>query len=138
MEFKDWLDLNEIFDTPVLWRWMIQDPTRFRAIFGIKEKEYIVSFYDPDKKNSWYLSFKQEYHPTGFGITHTGDAGQVMATVLAIIKDFENRIKPDHIEFEGYGKSRNDLYQKMLKKYLPPQYTKTQFGSKFNIRRVGA
>ncbi len=141
MEFKDWLNLNEIFDTPVPYQWIEEKQYQFEAEFQIKDKKYTVTFYnvaDENIKNRWEIFFEQIKPNHSMGKTRTGDAGQVFATVLAIIKDFENKVKPNGLSFEGSGKSRNDLYQKMLKKYLPPQYTKTQLGSLFSLRRAGA
>ncbi len=136
MEFKDWLNLNEILDSPMPYKWIRQNKFNFEAKFKIKEKEYSVTLYANSDPTNWDLYFKQTVPNFTHGKTGTGDAGQVFATVLAVVRDFENKANPNGINFQGSAGSRNDLYQKLLQKYLPAKYTKTKEGDLFHIRRI--
>ncbi len=135
MNFKDWLDLNEIFDSPVPWKWTKQSKNEFEASFEINNKKFSVGlgtdFFNDSSNNEWYLSFSQDYPTFSTGITNSGDAGQVLSTVMSIVRDFENKVKPQRIFFTSEGRSRRNLYQKMLQRYLPSNYTKTVSGTRY-------
>jgi len=63
----------------------------------------------------WAWQFYVDNHK--YGITGTGDAGQVFATVIAMFVEFNKRIRPAVVALESKEPSRTKLYERMAKRY---------------------
>ena len=94
----------------------------FETDAGIKYTFDAVLNDEEDGKNSWDIAFylkdyknKINLNTQYYFLSGTGDAMRVMATILVIIKDFIKQIKPQYITFDAKEKSRQKLYDRMIK-----------------------
>lgn len=65
----------------------------------------------------WAWQFYVDNHK--YGVTGTGDAGKVFATVFRMFEEFNKHIKPAVVMLESKESSRTKLYERMVKKYAP-------------------
>ena len=101
----------------------------------------------------WTLAFSlvtQKIHPSlrvaypvwRSGITKTGHAFTVFATILAIMKDFVSARHPKEIQFTADEPSRQKLYSRLgrMARSLDPAYSYDSSGepSRFRVYRTGS
>lgn len=119
-----------------VYRFIPDDKTEVDVIFRKDE---------PSKQDTWNVAFERNQRQD---MTGEGDAMKILATVVAVIKDFaktENpevmefsAVKPDWFEIELGDKpntisSREKVYKRMVQRYAP------QMGYKYVVaRRKGA
>lgn len=126
--------IQELFTQPFKWIWVDQESQYYTALFSTGKFQYEVNFelYD-EAMNTWNLEFnidpesiRDRIVPGGaFGITKTGDAAQVFATVIKIIKNFK-KINPDStLRFTAEEPSRQKLYLSLVKKLSSGRYDVT-------------
>ena len=84
----------------------------YRVSFDM-EHEDLGEGYDEEL---WAWQFYVDNHK--YGITGTGDAGQVFATVIAMFEEFNKRIQPAVVAFESKEPSRTKLYERMVARYI--------------------
>jgi hypothetical protein len=130
--FNQYMLMSEGFDKPYRYSFSNAPTSRYEVAAdfttdaGIK---YEVMFETSEYSDgAWDLAFemvdakKHSKNPTeggwftGLGITRTGDAFRVFATVIAIFKDFLEKYEPNKVYFSATEKSRKDLYAAMIKR----------------------
>jgi hypothetical protein len=119
--------LTESFDHPLPYHWQGRNRLVQQANFAVEDKHYRVMFWkvdDPRIKNAWSVEFslaareRWQVHQTG-----TGNAHQVFATVLAVIREFVTRVNPQQIRFSATHENRKNLYLRLANRM--PGYTVT-------------
>ena len=96
----------------------------------IKKKTDVSLNYHDGYFNYFDIQFyidAEENKRDNIGISGTGDAMRVLATVLVIMKDFLKREEPQIIVFTADEKSRRKLYDRMIK----------VLSSKFKYKLIG-
>lgn len=63
----------------------------------------------------WHVQFYADNHK--YGITGTGDAQAIFATVIAMMSEFTRKIQPAVMMFEAKEVSRSKLYERLIKRY---------------------
>ena len=101
--------------------------------FTIEDHKYQVYFEcqdDSTEKSRWDFSFalthtiqtkNGPYNKREFGDSGTGNAFIVYATVVAVLREFINKVKPGIIDFEGHkadsgSGNKAGLYDRMMRK----------------------
>ena len=110
------------------------------ASFKINDKEYTVNF-DRDVAKTWGLAFSlmTKKHGIRYATTGTGNANIVFSTILATIKAFIEREKPEEIFFDNLERSRGRtaIYTRFIKnidKYIPGYYGEV-YNSQFVLKK---
>lgn len=116
--------LQELFDkAAVAWHWTDKTDEAALARFKVDkiEYEFVASVEDEEQDKYWNIEFRAVEGPNKFGLTGTGNSQKVMATVVAIMKDFIKLYddKITTITFSAKEDSRRALYGKMIKKLIP-------------------
>lgn len=116
--------LNELFDSPAKWKWNSKTSNSMGATFQIGKQRYQVGFdkwstdyFSSSKKHQdvWEIAFLLDQGSVEFGNTGTGNEFVVFATVIAIIKEWIKKVKPELFIFEGdKGLGKEKLYKKMV------------------------
>ncbi len=133
------MKITELFQQSYQWKWMTKTATIKSAVFSIPDTElsYIVNFkkiknikkllpkgYDVttlEKRQVWECDFEIKSNSgeklASFGITGTGNAAQVLATIIDIIKDLNAQIPTGLIlYFTAFDESRIKLYTKIAQR----------------------
>ena len=111
------MKLIEIFDKPEPIKWGKNGKT-ITGAFTVGEEVYDIYFSPFGKGNEWVIEFVQKVAGKKrgkLGLTGTGKEFQVFSTVISGIRDWIKKKKPQSIEFEGSGESRNKLYKRLVK-----------------------
>lgn len=145
--------LLESFDQPVAWQWTGKTPYRMEAAFTVDDPAgpiaYDVSFerteMSPTMSNTWHVEFgykdDSEWTPEGptddpHRLGGTGHQMQVLATVVAIAKEFLRTIRPQRLTFFGKQDSpgRQKVYQRLLQRAVQqfPDYASRTFSPTLN------
>lgn len=143
MRFKELLEtpvelLSELFNNPTAtFEWLVLDSDQAIALFevaGIKY-EWMAELDGPE---NWVIQFKLLDGTTfgNVGLSKTGNAAEVLSTVVAITKEFIQRYKKRivRLEFSAKEVSRQDLYMKMVSRLLPEwQVQRSESGMTFVV-----
>ena len=119
--------IQELFTQPYDWNWFSQSNEEAIAHFSTGKVDYSVNFtrnfYPDSEQTEWFVEFAAST-PQGrsYSITKTGDAAQVFATVLDIIKQFKKSHPKQFLLFSAEEPSRQKLYLSLIKK-LSSSYT---------------
>lgn len=121
--------LSEVFDRPYPFSLSRSGARkrnyRFKTDAGL---EYVVSI-ELEDEAYWQVDFKQLGGPSGskVGITGSGDAIRVFATVIEIIRDWVGRENPSLFYFSSVSNepSRTRLYNTMINSLSLPGYRKS-------------
>ena len=113
------MQLTEIFDKPAPIKWGTEGKT-ITGEFIVDEEKYGIYFSPAkdDGKIIWIIEFGQKIagkKRMKTGLTGAGKEFQVFSTVISAIRDWIKKKKPQSIEFEGSGESRNKLYKRLVK-----------------------
>lgn len=130
--------IQELFTQPFKWSWVDQEAQYYTARFSTGKFRYEVNFelYN-EAMNVWNIEFNidpvavavKNIPGRQFGITKTGDAAQVFATVIEIIRSFR-KISPNAIlRFSADEPSRKKLYLSLVKKLSSGYTVDTDFES---------
>lgn len=116
----------ELFSKPLEWSWTSRSDTLWTARFEVDGIDYQVYFtYDNESQDypTWEVEFAalDDRINNPYGVSGTGHASTVFATVLDIIKDFKSTHK-EFITFTADEPSRKKLYTSLVKK-LAQGYT---------------
>lgn len=117
--------INEVFNKPAQWAWTATNDKAATAKFTVGEIPYYLSAESYGKKTKkWAIKFGVSSATTSdqrYGVTGTGNAGTVMATVVAIVKAFLQLYSSQiqQLTFSAAEKSRSDLYAAMIHRLLP-------------------
>lgn len=131
------MKIYELFnDEKVSWKWDYNSATEAEATFVIGEVQYKFYAYTSEP-GLWDVEFKIiEGGPQNnrFGITGTGNAAQVMSTVVSILKEFLQKYqgKINQLVFSAKEQSRRDLYARMVRRLLPT-WGFEQYKSEFSL-----
>ena len=137
--------LDEAFNQP--YRYNLKRINAFYYIgdFDLPDKGKVVMFIEghewSDTESAWSIKF-QRHHPNrqhgSLGETGEGDAMRIFATVIAMIKEFIKKEKPQEINFAAHKPdwmvdlphdhpkrskeltSREKLYKRLVKRYAGP------------------
>lgn len=95
------------------------------ATIGDRNIVFTANRFD-DKKNAWSVCFVEdnEYIHSSTKKTGSGDELKVFAFVKKTFLDFIKERRPDRIQFGSNKADRNrsKLYERMVKKFIPPNY----------------
>lgn len=140
--------LDELFNKPTGWKWVkpprnSEQPEEARAQFKTSGKRTILVRFNPLSDDTVEMNFvnkKQQHDPNyQYGITGEGDATEVLATSVDILKAYMELV-PFNIELSAEEDNRASLYQRMLDKMLPPEaYLSSKpsgSGTDFHIERM--
>jgi hypothetical protein len=145
INFKEWL-INEIFDTPSPIKWLKRTATDWKGVFFVgppnARKRYSIAMIR-DYGMPWEVTFdllNMEKKTKTQAITGTGYAGQVFASVLNGIKEWQRQVNPDAFALSAREPSRHSLYAKMLDVLLQPKknWTVEDYGATFFVSKKGA
>jgi hypothetical protein len=141
MTFRTWI---EIFDQPLPWRWLSSweplsqweptPPGEVAAGFEVGDDKYYEVYFTPEKYGGgWSWLFKQIRPTKSVGVTRTGSAPLVFATVMDIAKEFVRKYKPKKLSFDANAGelSRQKLYNRMVDKFAPEMGFKFKGTSRF-------
>ena len=113
------MKLTEIFDKPAPIKWGTERQT-ITGEFIVDEEKYGI-YFSPALDHGqivWIIEFGQKIagqKRMKTGVTGLGKEFQVFSTVISAIRDWIKKKKPQSIEFEGSGESRNKLYKRLVK-----------------------
>ena len=117
--------INEVFNKPAQWAWTTTNDKAAIAKFTVGEIPYYLAAESYGKKTKkWAIKFWAASEASGdqqYGVTGTGNAGTVMATVVAIVKAFLQMYSSQiqQLTFSAAEKSRMNLYAAMIHRLLP-------------------
>jgi len=126
--------LNEVLNAPVEWKTIEDNDYGYAARFEIGglTYEFVAETEDEDHMDIDFFLMKKDGPTTA--VTNTGNALQVFATVIAIIKKVISKRKPATIAFSAKEGSRIKLYDRLAKLLPSIGYslvsTKTNAGGK--------
>lgn len=121
------MQLRELFDKPVPWKWIEQDPDRWEAQFNVNNIPYNVvmnqlTSRDEDEDEGydyspvWNVVFFDGENGVQFDIT--GKAGSqsidVFSTVLHILVAFKKEHRTASLRFSAKEPSRQKLYHRIV------------------------
>ena len=133
--------LNELFQAGKNWKWEFRGSEEAFASFKIGDVEYIRHAHSkPRDPKSWIIEFKtrdEVDQDKSFGLTGSGNAAEVMSTVVDITRAFLEQYKDNVMELAFLAKeqSRASLYAKMIKRLLPDWnlYQRNKGGTEFYL-----
>lgn len=120
--------ISELFEPGKDYEWQFRGSEEAMADFKVGNIPYrFYAFTDSSTPGSWEVEFKNNTRdkPMGrtakFGLTGTGNAAEVMATVSDIMREFLQQYKGSvkAITFTADEASRKSLYIRMVKRLLP-------------------
>lgn len=117
MDFKEWFNLQEAFNSPLPIRWLKTAHDNWKGefvVFDTNPKKYVLNMIKDDHM-PWEVTFDliQGKRKTQ-EITATGSAAKVFSTVLDGIKQWLNQVKPDAFALSAREPSRQSLYRRLL------------------------
>ena len=141
--------ITELFQqTSIKWDWSRLTSNEANARFDINNVPYIFEAYKWRTQNLWEIEFRVDrleyqrrtgtYLSSSHGITGTGNAALVMATVSNIIQELIVRYvgEVDVLAFTADEPSRQSLYLRMIKRLLPTwDIERGNDGKGFIVRR---
>lgn len=120
--------IAELFEPGKNYEWQFRGSEEAMADFKVGNIPYrFYAYTDSSTPGSWEVEFKNNTRdkPMGrtakFGLTGTGNAAEVMATVSDIMREFLQQYKGSvkAITFTADEASRKSLYMRMVKRLLP-------------------
>lgn len=112
------MQLKELFDRRSDWYWSKNLEDYKTATFPVGDKIYDVTF-EEDREGEWWVEFglkKEGAHKKKFDVTGSGDELLVFTTVLGVIEEFIQRLKPTELSFNAAEPSRQKLYKRMVQR----------------------
>lgn len=101
--------LNELFDKPLEWKWRRQDTKAWVGSFSI-DNDIIELNIGPGNGHLAGVAFFS--HNGLFDVTNAGQSFPIFSTVIAMIREFINTVKPQGLEFSSKESSRTKLYSR--------------------------
>lgn len=133
------MKITELFEPSKDWQWTYTSATEAEAEFRVGSIPYqFTAFTNPDNIGVWEVEFKNNQRgpekKTKFGLTGTGNAAEVMAVVVDIMREFLQRYQGSitSLSFSADEDSRQSLYARMVKRLLP-SWNLTQQNKSFTI-----
>ena len=121
--------LTELFQPKQNWEWGFTGSEEVEANFVVGEVPYkFYAFTTPDTPGVWEVEFSvnrsnraSRNHKTRYGLTGTGNAAEVMSTVVDIMREFLQRYQGNitTLVFTAEEASRKALYARMISRLLP-------------------
>ena len=113
--------ITELFDKPLKWNEFNTAGKQRKAEFRIGDIGYIITvqpWEDKDGKTLWVEfsigdkgGVQKSNQSSKFKITGTGNAGQIIATVIDYVKHIMKKEKPTKLAFTASEPSRKKLYK---------------------------
>jgi hypothetical protein len=138
-------ELVEAFDRPLEYEVLHAQPRSFDATFNSGSSQ-IAYFAAKTPKGEWNIGFSNRSADIRNRFAMTGDKKsiEVLATIIAITKDFVNRYNPDTIIFFAKSSegSRVSAYRRLAQKlsalygYVPAAETTVDGDIKFSVSKV--
>jgi hypothetical protein len=130
------MKLFELFNKPTKVEWDTDDRNMAEAYFEIDDKQYLIYFermnidylermlnFEIDTEDVWMIEFSRSgfikdpaVNANRSGITGTGDAYNVFATVLMTMNAFKDLRKVEYFVFSASEPSRVSLYSRLASK----------------------
>lgn len=139
--------LNELFSNHVNWKWSFRGSEEVEADFTVGDIPYkfyafadsaVVDDEGNDVWNMWSVEFRQagtRDRNKRFGLSGTGNAPLVMATVVDIMRNMlEGRSYITKLIFSAKEESRQGLYKRMVQRLLPA-WDVQQDGTEFTVTK---
>jgi GTP pyrophosphokinase len=134
------MKIYELFQDATAWRWTHRSKEEVQAEFEVGGIEYAYLAYQM-RNDTWIIDFSvrsgEHWQQKPYGITGTGNAGEVFATVVDITRKLLAE-RPDIkvISFSADEPHRQSLYAKMAQRLLPTwKVARTQQGKSFYLTR---
>lgn len=105
------MKLQELFDKPLPWKWVIRTLSSWDALFDASTGEGYIDF-KQSYPGDWSIAFSIDGNEE---VSGEGDEFKIFSTVVDIIKDFIEENKPTKIRFEAKESSRIKLYNRLAK-----------------------
>lgn len=126
--------ITELFDKEAKIKVEVEKPELFQASAPVNGRLIVFdAMIDDADENTWEVAFRQIGGKNVRGASHGMTGGGAEFEVLAMIKDamfmFADKYKPSEIKFTAEwdsgkdGKTRADVYEKMIKRLKVPGYT---------------
>jgi hypothetical protein len=128
--------INELFIQPAQWTQVRNDAHMKSYEFTIRDVKYETDIVHLVKSDSWGVAFDVDSGTDNdYKLTGTGNAAQVLTTVLDIMKAFVSEYQPEKLRFSAAldEPSRVSLYRRMVVKLNPAQYTTSEINNGFDI-----
>lgn len=117
-------DIEEAFDKPEKFTGKMANSREYIAITKIDDKELEFNAFLRRDFDTEYWSVMFSYNGST-NITGTGNQVKIFSTVVAMFKDFVEKINPSEIQFSaekrGSRDTRTSLYERMLKRFAKSQ-----------------
>ena len=119
----------EVFNSPYKFTKQESNEKTHRYMFELDDgTEVKVNFARSPREDKWQMDFNRNisgdydnYFDDGdeFALTGEGDAFRLFATILEILRDFVNRVRPHIVHFSADDRepSRIKLYDRMIKRF---------------------
>jgi len=126
---EGYMELNEVFNKPLPWKWKKRGPNLWSAEARTPDKKQLMIFINQPnpsgKEGHWTVEFKKNL---SLNATGEGDAFQIFATVIAVVNDWWDNAKADdtihvrELEFSADKESsktdgRARLYARFAKQF---------------------
>lgn len=132
--------LTETLESPAPYRWITKRASLHAAAWSIGSEQYEVKFHNmggSPLNSDWAVYFYQVVPLDGdassyddgtvdhrYGLTKTGHAFTVFATLVAIMKEFVSKTSPRRMFFTGNEESRIRVYRRLCRmaSTIDPRY----------------
>jgi hypothetical protein len=119
MKLSDIAPLNELFQTPVPYRWVEKSERNWEGTFDVNGLTFDLFFsyqYSLSQKGKRVFTFDfvqdDDMHNTG----RAGNSSvRVFATVVVMLAEFLSKIKPTEVILHGKNGEKDSLYSKMAR-----------------------
>ena len=134
--------ITELFNQPVPFTWVEQRAFSAVANFKVGDIPYRFTAHENDP-GKWEVlfgidrSYAKQHGLSQYGVTGTGNASIIMATVVNIMKEFLDAYlhKIQDLTFSADEESRQKLYARMIRRLLPGWEIKQEGGYFFTVSR---
>lgn len=126
------VQLDELMNSSVPYKTVSDKPKVFTTMADIGGRQLVfMALYDGpfdlhgNSVSAWSVDFSDHTDDkVSFSLTGQGNEYSVFSFVMASFREFIEKKDPGIIRFKAAksDRSRADLYEKMLKRYLPPDY----------------
>ena len=102
------------------WVWEVQSENAWSATFSTGPHAYSVTFERCGQY--WHVEFSADDYewPVSIGLTGSGNAFKILATVIDTIRSFVAQQRNVTLYFTAYEESRKSLYRKLISKVTDP------------------
>jgi hypothetical protein len=117
--------ITELFDKPYPFKMTSSSNDEVYYEFNTPTQKFTVAMAYNGLEKTWEMVFTDEEGLLGLTGKGSKETSSILATVMAAIKDFIKKKKPEKMYFsadKGEGKSRSRLYTTLVKTQTPSGY----------------